>query len=295
MINSINNFDTENDFLSELPNEIMIMIFEYLTTKDLLNFLTLNTKFYNFVHAIKWDKQVKFKASINDDDLSYIISRFEFTNVDCSRMDNKDPDYITDKGIKALSRCKKVFIGDREHITDEGIQALFGCEVISIHNCMKITFDGVSNLYSFGSNISFIPFSFAVANCKFYNLYVSAALDDIYQQQQRLLLQMSLIQMILPPPPQRSQMLCLGNSEQSNLYMTDNGKRHHIKKNCASTTLIPFSWLNLKNVYFHASKYLRRELDFYWYIASLNGDQINAPGIKTYFFPTNPLFTMAEK
>ena len=273
MINSINNFDTENDFLSELPNEIMIMIFEYLTTKDLLNFLTLNTKFYNFVHAIKWDKQVKFKASINDDDLSYIISRFEFTNVDCSRMDNKDPDYITDKGIKALSRCKKVFIGDREHITDEGIQALFGCEVISIHNCMKITFDGVSNLYSFGSNISFIPFSFAVANCKFYNLYVSAALKFICQ---------SLMQL---PAPEPLQMLCLENSEQSNLYMTDNGKRHHIKKNCASTTLIPFSWLNLENIDFHASKYLRVRPGIYQYIISLYSDQRNALKNKYIFFP----------
>ena len=96
-----------------LPHIFLPEIFEYLLNTQIWDLQCLNKNVQKVMKQHKWNKIIKFKETIEDNELIKIISDWNILNIDLSNCKK-----ITDKSVKLLGNCYSLNLSHCRQITN---------------------------------------------------------------------------------------------------------------------------------------------------------------------------------
>src|ERR1700722_2207010 len=115
---------------NELPSEIVLIIFNFLSIQDLIKIELICHKFNKIVKNNNWENiTIKSKDIEN---IKHIITNYNFVNYDFSESN------ITDENVKMLGNCHTLNLSGCKKITDESIKMLGNCHTLYLSYCDQI-------------------------------------------------------------------------------------------------------------------------------------------------------------
>ena len=106
-----------------LPNDMLLIIFQYLNLKDLLNLKLVNKHFCEFVKNNEWNVKIKFNKYVDRKNIDNFLENHKFVNIMFENYYN-----MTDTA-KYLVNCKKIILKNSD-ISSYFIDCLYNCNTI---------------------------------------------------------------------------------------------------------------------------------------------------------------------
>jgi len=135
------------DKFNFLPIEILITVFDFLNTKDLLNYRITSIESKDIYEQIIKYVPIHCNSKIRNNHLRAFANANIIILRDCPA--------ISDAGLKFLSNAKIINLINCGNITDRGLRYLKVVDKISLNNCKNITNDGIKFL----RNVNFLDIS----------------------------------------------------------------------------------------------------------------------------------------
>src|SRR5581483_7584221 len=150
----------DNDTIFYLPNEIIVMILDFLPLNELIKTELVHSNYKNLIRNTKWSNFIVSLCNVKK--IIYVINNYKFANYDfcdsyitnesvklltnCHTLNLSGCYKITDESVKLLTNCHTLYLCGYNEITDKSVKLLTNCHTLNLFGCYKITDESVKLL-----------------------------------------------------------------------------------------------------------------------------------------------------